>query len=119
MTNPADIQAVHTGQYASGEPLPRIVWTGTSDDLHANLIALAPGEEIGVHVNQQLDVLLTCIDGEGVLTIDNTEISLTGGSIVLIPQGAQRGTRAGDSGLRYVTCHRRRGGIMPTVQRRS
>jgi quercetin dioxygenase-like cupin family protein len=119
MTNQPVIQAIQPDDYKSGEPLPRIVWTGTSDDLHANLIALAPGEEIGVHVNQHLDVLLTCIDGAGILTVDDTEMSLRGGSIVLIPQGARRGTRAGEGGLRYVTCHRRRGGIIPTVQRRS
>jgi mannose-6-phosphate isomerase-like protein (cupin superfamily) len=119
MSKSTEIQAVHANQHATGEPSPRIVWTGTSDDLHVNLIALGPGEEIGLHINQQLDVLLTCIDGAGALTIGDEEIPLGSGSVVLIPKGARRGTRAGDEGVRYVTCHRRRGGLMPAVQSRS
>lgn len=94
---------------------PRIAWTATSDDLHVNLVALAPGEEIAPHVNAQLDVLLTCVEGEGTLTVGDEAIPLARGTIALIPRGARRGARAGDGPLRYVTCHRRRAGLMPTV----
>jgi quercetin dioxygenase-like cupin family protein len=119
MTGHTATQAIHAGEYDGERALPRIVWTATSDDLHVNLIALAPHEEIGEHVNAHLDVLQTGISGDGTLVIDGEEIPFGAGSVVLIPRGAMRGTRAGADGLRYVTCHRRRGGIMPTVQRRS
>lgn len=95
----------------------RIVWSATSDDLHANLVVLGPGEAIDEHVNAQLDVLLTCVDGTGTLTVNGEMIALQPGSIALIPRGTRRASRAGEQGLRYVTCHRQRGGLMPTLER--
>ncbi|HVL25553.1 MAG TPA: cupin domain-containing protein [Thermomicrobiales bacterium] len=118
MSEPTRIQAVHADAY-TGDAQPRIVWTANGDDLHVNLIALGPGEEIGEHVNAQLDVLQACLDGDGTLTVDGEALPFGAGSVVLVPKGVARSTRAGEAGLRYVTCHRRRGGLMPTVQRRS
>jgi mannose-6-phosphate isomerase-like protein (cupin superfamily) len=117
MSRPSDTQAIHAEAYAD-ETLPRIVWTATGDDLHVNLIALGPGEEIGEHVNAQLDVLQACLEGDGTLTIDGEALPFRAGSVVLVPKGATRSTRAGERGLRYITCHRRRGAIMPSIQRR-
>jgi hypothetical protein len=37
------------------------------------------------------------------------------GSIALIGKGSTRGVVAGPSGVRYTTCHRKRGGLMPTT----
>jgi quercetin dioxygenase-like cupin family protein len=83
-----------------------------------NLVVLHGGEAIGEHVNQTLDVLLTCLAGEGGLHVDGKHVPLTPGTVALIPLGTRRRVVAGDSGLRYTTCHRKRGGIMPTIHRR-
>jgi quercetin dioxygenase-like cupin family protein len=96
----------------------RIRWTPESDDLHVNLVDLRPGEEIGEHTNTALDVLLTCLTGGGTLVVDGETIVMRAGSVVLIPRGARRAVIAGESGVRYTTCHRKRGGLMPTVSRR-
>jgi quercetin dioxygenase-like cupin family protein len=99
--------------------LPRIAWTPESTDLHVNLVALGAGEEIGEHVNESLDVLLTCLAGEGELHIDDDVIPLASGTVCVIPMGSRRRIVAGNNMLRYTTCHRKRGGLMPTVQSRS
>lgn len=103
--------------YHVNRDLPRVAWTPASDDLHLNLVSLKPGEEIGEHVNQALDVVLTCLAGEGTLKVDGESIPLQPGTIAMIPRGANRRVVASDNALRYSTCHRRRGGMMPTIRR--
>lgn len=96
----------------------RIRWVPETDDLHMNVVHLRPGEEIGEHVNAALDVIVTCLQGDGTISVDATGTSLQPGSIVLIPRGANRHIVAGDSGMVYTTVHRKRGGILPTVSAR-
>lgn len=113
---PADV--VHAAAYRDEEkPHTRIRWTPESADLHVNLVDLRAGEEITEHVNASLDVLLTCLDGGGTLVVDGDNMALGAGSIALIAKGSKRGVIAGPDGIRYTTCHGRRGGLMPTTQR--
>jgi quercetin dioxygenase-like cupin family protein len=106
--------------YATPEtPLPRIAWAPEIADLHVNLVALNASESIGEHVNESLDVLLTCLAGEGELRIDDEIIPLIPGTVAVIPRGTRRGIVAGNNMLRYMTCHRKRGGLMPTLRSRS
>lgn len=110
---------VHAKDYALDAPsLPRIAWAPERADLHVNLVVLHGGEVIGEHINQTLDVLLTCLAGNGDLHVDGEIVPLTPGTVALMPLGAGRGVASGNGGLRYTTCHLKRGGIMPTVHRR-
>lgn len=110
------LDAIQANQYSTPEsPHRRIRWAPESADLHVNLVDLRGGEEIGAHVNPALDVLLTCLDGSGTLVVDNERVPLQAGTAALIPKGARRGVLAGERGIRYTTCHMRRGGLMPTV----
>ena len=105
--------------YASADhDLPRIAWTPESTDLHVNLVTLGANEEIGEHVNESLDILLTCLAGEGHIRLGEDVIPLTAGTVILIPMGAGRHIVAGNTMLRYTTCHRKRGGLMPTPAKR-
>lgn len=113
------IDAIDAAHYETpSTPHRRIRWTPESSDLHVNLVDLRAGEKIGTHVNTALDVLLTCLDGDGTLLVDGEETSLHPGTIALIPKGARRGVIAGERGVRYTTCHARRGGLIPTVTER-
>jgi quercetin dioxygenase-like cupin family protein len=113
------IETIHARDYSEEtDPHLRIRWTPASADLHINLVDLRAGEEIGEHVNTALDVLLTCLDGSGTLRVDEEAVLIARGSIALIPKGASRRIIAGDAGMRYTTCHQKRGGLMPTVRRR-
>lgn len=95
----------------------RNVWQPDTEELHMNLLVLRSGEQIAKHVNQALDVIVTCLRGSGTISINETNVAVESGSIVLIPQGAQRIIQAGDDGMVYTTVHRKRGGIMPTIKR--
>lgn len=97
----------------------RNVWQPDTDDLHMNVLVLRAGESIGHHVNQLLDVVVTCLRGSGTITIDDETITVEPGSIVLIRQGADREIEAGPEGIMYTTVHRKRGGIMPTMAKPS
>ena len=93
----------------------RNVWQPDTDDLHMNVLVLRAGESIGNHINQLLDVVVTCLRGSGAISINDEEIQVESGSIVLIRQGTSREIVAGPEGMIYTTVHRKRGGIMPTV----
>lgn len=95
----------------------RNAWQPETDDLHMNVIVLRDGENIGRHVNQALDVIVTCLRGSGTIVLDQETIDVEPGSIVLIRQGTDREIVAGPDGIVYTTVHRKRGGIMPTLSR--
>lgn len=94
---------------------PRIAWSPDTDDLHMNVLVLRPYEGIPTHINQTLDVVLTCLQGTGVVTIDEEPIQISAGSIVLIRRESERQITANDETLVYTTVHRKRGGLMPTT----
>ncbi len=96
----------------------RNVWQPPTDDLHMNVLVLRGGEEIAPHINQALDVVVTCLHGSGTITVEDERVHLEPGSIVLVPQGAKRHILANASGMVYTTVHRKRGGLMPTVPNR-
>jgi quercetin dioxygenase-like cupin family protein len=113
------IETIHARDYTDEHaPHIRIRWAPESTDLHVNLVDLSAAEMIGLHVNASLDVVMTCLNGDGTLTVDDESISMEAGSIALIPKGTGREILAGGSGMRYTTCHQKRGGLMPTIRRR-
>jgi quercetin dioxygenase-like cupin family protein len=77
-------------------------------DLNANLVSFPEGEGVGEHVNDALDVLIVGMGGEGDLVVDGVAHALTLGSVVLVPRGSRRGTRARSERFSYLTVHRRR-----------
>lgn len=87
-------------------------------DLDANVISLAPGEEIGQHQGPELDVLLHVFAGSGVLRTASGSIELAIGDIIYLPARSQRQFVAGDSGLGYFSVHQRKhkAGLMPTLR---
>ncbi len=80
-------------------------------DLDANVIALAPRDEIRDHVGPGLDVLIHVLAGSGTLTTELTEIRLEPGQIVWLPRRSRRRILAGDHGLRYFSVHQRKQGL--------
>lgn len=82
-------------------------------DLNVNLVRLAPNETLAAHVNTEVDVLLVGIGGAGVVELEDGDEPLAAGSALYVPKGLRRGIHAGGQGVVYLTCHRRRGGLMP------
>ena len=87
-------------------------------DLNVNLVRLAADEYLEAHINTEVDVLLVGVAGTGVVELAGGDQPLATGVALYVPKGARRAIRAGSRGLAYLTCHRRRGGLMPTVAAR-
>jgi uncharacterized cupin superfamily protein len=85
------------------------LWGMASTDLNATLLAWPPAHEVAEHVNEELDVLVIVLDGDGAAIVDGETHELAAGSAILIPRGARRRILAGAPGLRYLSVHRRRG----------
>ncbi len=77
-------------------------------DLDANAVRLRSGEEIGEHVNDDVDVLVVVWSGDGRIEIDGTPTALSAGIVVSVERGRRRRITAGDSDLVYLSVHRRR-----------
>jgi quercetin dioxygenase-like cupin family protein len=86
-------------------------------DLNVNLVRLASDEYLDAHINTEVDVLLVGVAGAGVVELAGGDMPLAAGAAIYVAKGARRAIRAGSQGLAYLTCHRRRGGLMPTVRR--
>lgn len=94
------------------------IWTQECEDLNVNLLMFRAGEEIKEHVNSEVDVLLVGIAGEGVISVDGAPHPLPPGRSMIVPKGARRSTRVMGERFAYLTCHRRRAGLMPTIGKR-
>ena len=99
---------------AAEEQRAGVIGSLVGADLNVNLVRLAPGETLAAHVNTEVDVLLVGIGGAGVVELEDGDEPLDAGSALYVPKGLRRGIHAGDQGVVYLTCHRRRGGLMPT-----
>jgi quercetin dioxygenase-like cupin family protein len=72
------------------------IWTRTSADLNVNVLSVP-----------------AALAGEGELRVDGAASRLGPGDLCLIPRGSVRSTHATGDRFVYLTCHRRRGGLMP------
>ena len=88
------------------------LWSIASDDLNANVLAWPAGGGVPEHTNDERDVLLVIVAGGGTLVVDGGQIALRAPQLLLIPRGASRGVEAGPEGLRYVSAHLRREGLV-------
>ena len=86
-----------------------------ADDLNLNLLSFAEGEGVQEHVNREVDVLLIGVAGAGLVTVDGEPRPFREGMLLLVPKGARRSTRALSERFAYLTCHRKRAGLWPTV----
>jgi quercetin dioxygenase-like cupin family protein len=89
------------------------IWSLNSEQLNINLLRFSTGEGIPPHINDEVDVLIIIVEGEGALTLGDEERPIRTGEAALIPRGARRAIRCTSSALAYLSCHRRRGGLIP------
>ena len=87
------------------------VWGDATDDLNLTLLSWPAGEGPTEHVNVERDVVVVVIDGEGTALLDGVQHDLRPGHAVIVPMGVSRAITAGPNGLRYLSIHRRRGGL--------
>ena len=86
------------------------LWSLRPDgDLNANLVRLPASDSIDAHRNDERDVLVVVLAGEGVVTIDDSVLAVEAQDLVHIPKESERSIRAGEHGLVYLTVHQNRG----------
>lgn len=91
------------------------IWGHESADLDITLLSWRAGAEIAAHVNDDVDVLLIGVAGTGDVSVGDETIRLEPGRALLIPKGAARSFRCGSARWSYLSVHRRRRGLWPTV----
>jgi quercetin dioxygenase-like cupin family protein len=99
---------------AVAEQRAGVIGSLVGSDLNVNLVRLEPDDVLASHTNTEVDVLLVGIGGSGIVSLDDGNEPLDAGSAVYVPKMLRRSIRAGSQGVVYLTCHRRRGGLMPT-----
>jgi quercetin dioxygenase-like cupin family protein len=87
----------------------------TSEQLNVNLLRLADGSSIPQHINDEFDVLVVVLQGTCKLIVDNEMTVLRTGMAAVVPRGRLRALRCTMGPLVYLTCHRRRPPLMPTM----
>ena len=89
------------------------IWSTSSEQLNVNLLRLPTGDAIPAHVNNEVDVVFVIFDGNAQMTINDELHELSAAQIVLVPCGALRSLHCTIGPLVYLTCHKRRAGLMP------
>jgi quercetin dioxygenase-like cupin family protein len=97
-----------------------VQWTlPPSADLNVNLVHLEPGATIDEHVAAEVDVVVVVLAGSGTLVSRDRWFDLRIHVLVHLPAGVPRALHARESGLTYLTVHRRRGGLQIGTRRES
>lgn len=107
-----DLAARAAGTYAYGA-----VWAFAGEQLNANMVVLENGMEVGIHINDEVEVLMTAILGEGTVTVEGIRHTVRAGQALVIPMGKRRAIVAVTERFAYLTCHQRRGLLWPRPSR--
>ena len=91
-------------------------WSHESADLDLTLLSWQSGQEIAAHVNAEVDVVFFVVDGSGEVIVNGATHALTAGQALLIPKGSERAIRCTGERFSYLSIHRRRTGLWPTVR---
>jgi mannose-6-phosphate isomerase-like protein (cupin superfamily) len=105
-------QAVDLAGVASAERGLGVVWTQEgSEDLNANLVRFEAGEGVGIHVNDEVDVVFVGVSGSGTVMVNGESFALEPGRLVFVPKGCLRATQSASGEFAYLSVHRRRGPV--------
>ena len=89
------------------------IWSTEADDLDCTFVSWDQGGSVPAHVNQEVDVLLMVLSGDGVARVGGDEVKIKPGSIIIIPKGVERSIEAASTRLAYLNVHKRRKRLMP------
>ena len=91
-------------------------WSYESADLDLTLLSWTSDQQVAPHVNDEVDVLLIAVAGTGEVAVHAEVHRLSAGQALLIPKGAERAIRCTAERFSYLSVHRRRRGLWPTVR---
>jgi ribonuclease HI/quercetin dioxygenase-like cupin family protein len=91
------------------------VWSHGQGDLNLSLVRFREGEGVAAHRNDEVDVLIVALSGSGIIEVDGRSFPLAAGEACLIPKGTERAIRGDGGTFGYLSCHRRRGPLLPST----
>ncbi len=91
------------------------LWAQESADLDVTLLSWPADQGVPAHVNDEVDVLLIVIAGSASVTIGASTHRVAAGQALLIPKGVERAIVGGAERVSYLSVHRRRRGLWPTL----
>lgn len=100
--------------HASANEASGAIWSLASTDLNLNVLHFGDGDGVASHINNEVDVIGLVIAGEGTIDLDGRQERLQPGLLFFVPKGARRAITSRSSDFAYLSCHRRRAGLMPT-----
>ena len=111
------VQVVDVGALLEQAVPGRAVLWSASNQLQTNVVTLAPGAEVGAHVEPALDVTLCLLAGALTVRVGPDDaahvVAVAAPAVVVLPVGTRRSFSAGPDGATWLTAHRRRAGLMP------
>ena len=93
------------------------IWAAETEDLDCTLLQWNEGHQIASHLNDEVDVVMSVLQGNGSVVVDGVRTLLKPGVIVVIPKGAHRSITAESTPFVYLNVHKRRRRLMPTGTR--
>lgn len=90
-------------------------WAHECEDLDLTLLTWEAGKGVEPHFNREVDVLWVGVEGTGTVVINGQNHQLRPGLALLIPKGCERGVAGNSERFSYLSAHRRRRGLMPTL----
>ncbi|MEI8281608.1 MAG: cupin domain-containing protein [Armatimonadota bacterium] len=93
------------------------IWGTETEDLDATVVRWDSGLGVGLHTNDEVDVIMTVLLGSGSVTVDGETSLLAPGQIAVIPRGTAREIKAGSDGITYLNVHKRRKRMLPNMTR--
>lgn len=108
----ADLAALAAEAQAHGDI--GAIWSLVASDLNINLVRFNGIDGVEEHRNTEVDVIGVAIAGEGIVAIEGREERVHAGQLFFMPKGTRRAIHAAGGSFAYLTCHRRRQGLMPT-----
>jgi quercetin dioxygenase-like cupin family protein len=106
------VPPIDLASLAAAGDRPGALWRLDGEDLQANLIWLGLGDRIQPHRNDEVEVLMVVVAGQGELTLDGRVHSLAPMALVHVPKGTVRAVVAVGGPLAYrSTAARRSAGL--------
>ncbi len=105
------IDLANLSTHAGGGPQ----WGHESEDLDLTLLAWTGEQQVAPHTNDEVDVLLVAVAGVGEVRAGDEVFHLVPGQALLIPKGNERSIRCVGEQFAYLSVHRRRRGLWPTL----
>lgn len=93
------------------------IWGIETDDLDATVVRWNEGKGVNLHTNNEVDVVMIVISGEGNAIVGNEQLHLHEGVMVIIPKTVERSIIATKGALTYINVHKRKKKLMPNMER--